>query len=343
MTTSNTADRPDGAPHLTLNQVQCDFPQFRIWRAFTPHRTSYVARRVYPCPGPHTVVTADLAELRSVLSAAGPPGEADVPFDPKTPNIARMYAYLLGGKDHFPADRSAAQQILDDFPEVAQAARANRRFVTRAVQYVAEQGVTQFIDVGAGLPVHPTVHGTAQRVDPAARIAYVDNDPLVLVQAQALLAGPGVVAVLGDLRDPAAILAHPELSRLLDLAKPICVLLASVLHFLPPAQADATVAAFRAALVPGSYLVISSGTSTGTNPALLDRLRSVYANTSDITGRPAEEIAAWLTGWDRVSPGLVDVDAWRPGHDWHWPSPAAARILVAVARRLENSRACTEQ
>ncbi|HUY51061.1 MAG TPA: SAM-dependent methyltransferase [Streptosporangiaceae bacterium] len=187
--------------------------------------------------------------------------------------------------------------------------RRARPFVTRAVRYVAAQGITQYIDVGAGLPTAPAVHETAQEVDLAARVAYVDNDSLVLAHARALLAGgPGVTVVPGDMRDPAAILANHDLRTLIDLDQPTCILLASVLHFITPAEADASVAEFRAAIAPGSYLVISAGTSTGTSPALIDRLRSTYANTSDITGRPAEEIAAWFTGMDVIPPGLSQAE-----------------------------------
>ena len=319
-----------------LAALRQDFPHFRIWREITGDRIRYVARRVHLGSSPHTVVTDDLTELRIALSTdEEQPHEDPVqPFDSRTPNIARIYDYLLGGKDHHSADRDAAHSILADFPEVAQVARANRQFVLRAVAHVADQGITQFIDVGAGLPTSPAVHEAAQQSQPAARVAYVDNDGLVLTNARALLAkGPGVAVVPGDMRDPAAILAHPDLRLLLDLGQPACVLLASVLHFLLPAEADATVAAFRAAMAPGSYLIVSVGTSTGTSPALLDRLRSAYADTSDITGRPAEDIAAWLTGLDLIPPGLVDVDAWRPGSPRHWLTPPTARIIGAVARK----------
>lgn len=202
------------------------------------------------------------------------------------------------------------------------------------MHYTATHGITQYLDIGAGLPTCPAVHQTAQQANPAARVAYIDNDPQVLAYARALLAcGPGVTVVPGDMRDPAAILAHPDLRKLLDLDQPACILLASVLHFLLPAEADAAVAAFRAAMAPGSYLIVSAGTSTGTSPALLDRLRSAYANTSDISGRTAEDIAAWLTGLELVPPGLVEVQAWHPGIHHHWLTPHTARVLAAVARK----------
>jgi O-methyltransferase involved in polyketide biosynthesis len=334
--TAQAAAQADPAPHDSLKAIRRDFPHFRIWREITGDRTRYIARRQQPVPGPHTVVTADLGELRSALvSDAGQ--ERDGPALPPrvpAPNIARIYDYLLGGKDHYAADRDAACSILADFPEVAQAARANRTFVTRAVHYTATHGITQYLDIGTGLPTSPAVHETAQQASPAVRVAYIDNDPQVLAHARALLAAsPGVTVVPGDMRDPAAILTDPDLRMLLDLDQPVCILLASVLHFLLPDQADAAMAAFRAAMAPGSYLIVSAGTSTGTSPALLDRLRSAYANTSDITGRPAEDIAAWLTGLEIIPPGLVDVQAWHPGIHHHWLTPHTARILAAVARK----------
>lgn len=283
------------APEDTLKAVRRDFPHYRIWREITAGRTRYVARRAHPGTGPHTLVTDNLED---------------------------------------PADRDAAQNILIDFPEVAHAARANRLFVHRAVRYAAAHGITQYIDVGSGLPTSPAVHEAAQETEPAARVAYIDNDPLVLAYTRVLPAtGRRVSVVPGDLRDPAAVLAHPDLQLLIDLDQPACLLLASVLHFLPRSEADIAVAAFRAALAPGSYLVISAGTCTGTNPALIDRLRSTYAGTSDITGHPAEDIAGWFTGFNLVPPGLVDVDAWRPGRPWHWLTPPTARILGGIARK----------
>jgi uncharacterized SAM-dependent methyltransferase len=201
------------------------------------------------------------------------------------------------------------------------------------VRHVAEQGITQFIDIGAGLPAKPAVHEIAQQVNPAARVAYVDNDQLVLAHARALLAGgPGVSVVAGDMRYPTGILASLQ-RRFIDVRQPVCVLLASVLHFLEPDEADIAVATFTSFMTPGSYLILSAGTSTGTNPALIDRLRSAYAGTSVIIGRTAEEIAAWFTGLDLVPPGLVDVEAWRPGSERYWLAPSGARIIGAVGRK----------
>jgi S-adenosyl methyltransferase len=172
-----------------LTSLREEFRGFRIWKEVIGERTRYIARGFALGSHPHTAVTADLGELRTALSLGTEQQAAATPYDTRVPNIARMYNYWIGGKDHLAADRQAADGVTADFPEVAQVARANRKFVTRAVRYVAEQGITQFIDVGAGLPARPAVHEIAQAVNPAARVAYVDNDKLVLAHARALLAG----------------------------------------------------------------------------------------------------------------------------------------------------------
>ena len=317
-----------------LADLREEFPGFKIWKEVIGERTRYIARSLTLGSHPHTVVTANLDELRAALDQGAEQQVAATAYDTRVPNIARMYNYWIGGKDHFPADRQAADSVIADFPEVAQAARANREFVTRAVRYVAERGITQFIDIGAGLPAEPAVHEVAQRVDPAARVAYVDNDQVVLAHARALLAGgPGVSVIAGDMRHPAGILAGIERRRLIDVGAPVCVLLASVLHFLEPDEADIAVATFTNFMAPGSYLILSAGTSTGSNPALIDRLRSAYAGTSVIIGRTVEEIAGWFTGLDLVVPGLVDVQVWRPGTGRYWLAQSGARIVGAVGRK----------
>jgi hypothetical protein len=317
-----------------MTSLREQFPGFRIWREITGDRTRYIARSLHPGLAPHTVVTADPEELATILASAcgqqpgpgTPPGQA-------APNIARMYDYWTGGKDHFAADRHAADTVLADFPEVAQVARANREFVTRAVAHVATQGITQYLDIGAGLPAWPAVHQIAQAAHPAARTVYVDNDEIVLVHARALLAtGPGVTVVPGDLRDTAAILASPGLRRLIDLGQPVCMILAAVLHFLTLDDASAAVAALTAVMAPGSYLILSVGTSTGTSPALIERLRAAYQGTTPISDPTTDQIAARFTGLDLQPPGLVDVWNWRPTTRAHW-RPRSARIVGGVARK----------
>jgi O-methyltransferase involved in polyketide biosynthesis len=333
---SPTDEKP--AMDEDLAALRADFPKFKIWEEFLPGRSRYVARSMHAGVRPHTVVTPDLDELRAALEAASP-GRM-VPFSPAQPNIARMYDYWLQGKDHYPADRAAALGVMEKFPEVATIAQANRAFLARAVRYVAKQGVTQFIDLGAGLPTSPNTHEVARETVPDARVCYVDNDQLVLAHARALLEVDDHVSVTaGDLRAPGAALASPAAASLIDATRPVCVLLVSVLHFLTPDEADAAVAAVRRWMAPGSYLVISAGTSTGTDPELITSLREAYAGTAPVSGRTAEEIAAWFNGFTLARPGLTDVRDWRRSGPRPVSAigPQRARFLVGVGRKFTTS------
>jgi O-methyltransferase involved in polyketide biosynthesis len=314
-----------------LGVLQEEFPAFRIWREDISGRTRYIARSQHAGLNPHTLVTADPDELRGAL---GPRDTGPASFSPQTPNVARVYHYLLQGKDHYAADRAAAVQILRDFPEVTQIARANREFLAQAVHLAAAQGICQFIDLGAGLPISPNTHETAREIVPHARVAYVDHDPVVLAHARAILAVDDQIAVVaGDLSDPASVFADSGLTSVIDLASPVCVLLVSVLHFLPARRADAAVAVIRQQLAPGSCLVISAGTSTGTDPTLIRALQAAYAGIAPVTGRTETEIAAWFDGLALASPGLTDIWAWLPGSP-HYAAAAPearARFLAGVA------------
>jgi len=314
-----------------LAVLRADYPGYKIWREVTPGRERYIARSRHFGLNPHTVVTADLSELRDALEPAGNP---DLPaFTTARANIARMYSHWLGGKDSFAADRTAADAILDRFPEVADVARANRAFLARSVRYVARQGVSQFIDAGTGLSASPNVHEIAREETPGARVVYLDRDPVVLAHARALLAVDDNIAVVaGDVRDPARALADPALTGLIDAGEPVCVILGAVLHFLAADEADEAVAVFRRWMAPGSYLVISAGTSTGTDPELLRQLQAAYADTVPVTGRSAEEITAWFDGFSLARPGVVDVWAWRPDSIQR-PAQSRARILAGVGRK----------
>ena len=245
-----------------------------------------------------------------------------------------MYSYWLSQKDHYATDRAAANKVLERFPEVAEIARANRAFMTRAVRYLADQGITQFIDLGSGLPARPNVHEAARTVTPGARVVYVDRDPVVLAHARALLAVDDKVGVVaGDIRDPGSLFSRSAArTGVIDSDRPAGVLLISVLHFLTAAEADAAVATVREWMAPGSYLVISAGTSTGTDPELIRLLQEVYGDTAPVTGRTEAEIAAWFDGLTLVEPGLVDVWAWRPD-TWRRPATARARFLAGVGRK----------
>jgi len=313
-----------------LAVLQAEFPAFRIWQEQMPGRIRYVARSRDEGVNPHTVITADIDELREALQPALAGGGGTAIRFSAEPNIARMYSYWLSQKDHYLADRAAANKVLDQFPEVAEIARANRAFMTRAVRYLAEQGITQFIDIGSGFPVHPNVHETAREVAPDAPVVYVDRDPVVLAHARALLAVDDKIGVVaGDLRNTASLLTRIQLSGVIDSIVPTGVLLLSVLHFLTATEADAAVATLREWIAPGSYLVISTGTSTGTDPELIRLLQDAYGDTTPVTGRTEAQIAAWFDGLTLADPGLVDVWAWRPG-TWRRPATAQARFLAGV-------------
>ena len=315
-----------------LAVVRADFPAYRIWREQARGCARYVARSRYLRVSPYTVVTGDLGELRDALEPARVT-EPD-PLTPGQPNIARMYDCLLGGKDHIDADRATVEAVLKEFPEVADVARANRAFLTRAVRYLAQKGVSQFVDLGSGLPASPNVHETAREVNAGARVVYVDNDPVVLAHARALLAVDNNVGVVaGDVRDPADLLAEQALTGLIDVTEPVGVLLLSVLHFLTPVQAHAVVGAFREWMAPGSYLVISAGTSTGTDPRLIRALQDAYGDTAQVTGHTATEIRAWFDGLSLVRPGLVSVWAWRPDGDAVATTSEVMTLLGGVARK----------
>jgi O-methyltransferase involved in polyketide biosynthesis len=294
---------------------------------------------------PASPLTAGVAwpERRVGLFPGGQliPAGSGLEFTPSVPSVARIYDHLLGGKDNYPSDRAAAQMMLGKFPEISQIAQANRAFLTRAVRHVAIGRVTQFVDLGAGLPARRNVHETAREVARGVRVAYVDRDPMVLAHARAMLAVDDRIAVVaGDLGQPAALLASPDLVSTIDFRQPVSVLAVAVLHFLPPAAADALVAAVKDRMVPGSYLVISAGTSTGTDPGLITEVRAAYGRAAQVTARSEAEILAWFDGLSLVRPGLTDVRAWRTAtpRDSVPPWPSRARFLAGVARKPGPAR-----
>ncbi len=262
-------------------------------------------------------------------------------FDASRPNVARIYDYLLGGKEHFAADREAAQRLLAALPNAAAVAKLNRAFLASAVRHAARAGITQYLDIGAGLPTSPSVHECARAIVPAARVAYIDNDPVAVTHSQALLAtGDGVISAEGDAREPEKILADPAVTEVIDLAEPLCVLLVSMLHFVTASEADTIVATLRERMAPGSYLVISQG---NTNPAIPGApVRRAYGSGTILTGRPAAEIAAYFDGFDLVPPGLAPLAEWLAVQPDAWPPPRSqpvqppstqAGMLAAIGRK----------
>jgi hypothetical protein len=268
-----------------------------------------------------------------------PAPEVPAQIDLTVPSPARMYDYYLGGKDHFPADREAAEKALALVPSGRDLARANRDFLVRAVTYLADQGIDQFIDIGTGLPASPNVHEVARSVIPGARVAYVDNDPLVMAHARAMLAdAPDVIAVRGDARRPFDFITHDAVRELINFSCPVGVLLAAVLHFVTDEEhPHGAVAWVRDRMAPGSYLVVSHVTSDGTDPAAMNAIQDAYKEASaPAVFRTAADIAWFFGGFDLVPPGLTGVADWRNPHPE--PAPAAVRFLGAVGRKPGGSR-----
>ncbi|WP_163550275.1 SAM-dependent methyltransferase [Candidatus Frankia nodulisporulans] len=232
------------------------------------------------------------------------------------PHPARMYDYLLGGKDNFPADRTAADTAISVFPQLETAARENRAFMTRAARHLAAKaGIRQFLDVGTGFPTTPNLHETVQTIAPDARVVYTDNDPLVLVHARALLTSTpaGRTAYLdADLRDVETILTAPELHDTLDLTRPVALSLVAVLHFL--SEQDDPYGLVRRLLDPlpaGSHLLLSHITAD-VNPAVETAARVYRQEGVAVYTRTYEQIAGFFDGLELVDPGLVSVHRWRP-------------------------------
>jgi hypothetical protein len=251
-------------------------------------------------------------------------------IDTSKPHAARMYDYYLGGKDHFAADRETAQRAMASWGAVRTAVRENRAFLGRAVQYlVRDAGIRQFLDIGTGLPSANNVHEVAQAVAPEARVVYVDNDPVVLSHARSLLtsAPAGRTAYIdADLRQPATILASPQLKETLDLSQPVALMLVAILHFLTDADNPAAhVATLLDALPPGSYLVASHVTPEH-DPAGVAGLERAYRQGGvPAQARTADDFAELaFRGLEMIDPGLVLVSEWRP--EGTGPRPLAAEV-----------------
>jgi hypothetical protein len=262
-------------------------------------------------------------------------------IDTTVPNVAREYDYWLGGKDHFAADREAADRIAHAVPAIPRLARQNRDFLQRAVRYCADQGITQFLDIGSGLPTNQNVHEVAQSANPAARVVYVDIDPVVVSHAKALLSGSQTAAVLADLCRPGDILGAPEVGRLIDFSRPVAVLVVSVLHGISDdADPAGCVATLREAMAPGSYLVISHADvspahAVGTRRVSEEAQEIERANKSmeTVPARTRAGIEAFFGDMTLVEPGLTDVWAWRPDVVSDTTTTDFMRILGGVARK----------
>jgi SAM-dependent methyltransferase len=261
-------------------------------------------------------------------------------IDTTTPSAARIYDYFLGGKDNFASDREAAEQIIalgkaEGF-DVRLIIAANRAFLGRVVRELAEAGVRQFLDIGTGLPTGENVHQIVQEAAPESRVVYVDNDPIVLLHARALLAGDEqTIVVEGDLREPRQILGNPAVRAHLDFEQPVAILVLALFHFIADDDEVARmIGSLREALPSGGHLAISHGYSPHAPQDKLEESRTIYNKTTagDIVHRRPEVIAQFMEGFELLEPGIVPVELWRPRADQYAGDPDHSGYLGVVGR-----------
>jgi hypothetical protein len=237
--------------------------------------------------------------------------------DTSAPSGARTYDYLLGGSHNFAADRAMADQVESAVPGIRAAARLNRAFLARAVRFMIDQGVSQFLDIGSGIPTVGNVHEIAQRENPSCRVVYVDKDPIAVAHSELMLTGNERAAMVeADMREPRSILDHPTVRKLLDFTQPVGLLFLLVLHWVPDdADPAAVVADYRATLPSGSHLAITHMT----DDLQSDKITAVAGIVSHSRGagqvfpRTREEITTLFGDFELLPPGLVPTGTWRPG------------------------------
>jgi O-methyltransferase involved in polyketide biosynthesis len=258
---------------------------------------------------------------------------SDLGIDTTRPHVARMYDYYLGGKDNFAVDREAVAAVEQAMPEVRQLARENRAFLRRAVRFMVSQGIRQFVDIGAGLPTAGNTHEVAQTAAPDARVAYVDNDPIVLAHGRALLATDDLTTVVtADLREPETVFAHDDVRQLIDFNRPVGVLLIAMTHFLRDDEREPVMGVLRDHLAPGSFLAATHVTVDNHPREASEGVEAAYRRTpTPIFFRTHDEIAPFFSGFDLVEPGLVTIDGWRP--DAQDPTPAPTGWLLGGVGR----------
>ncbi|WP_028809219.1 SAM-dependent methyltransferase [Streptomyces sp. 351MFTsu5.1] len=245
------------------------------------------------------------------------PAWAPRSIDISVPSVARIYDFYLGGSHNFEADRAAARKAMEHVPGLPKIMQANRAFMRRAVRFAVEQGITQFLDIGSGIPTFGNVHEVAQSASPGARVVYVDHDPVAVAHSRAVIAeNPDAGVVAADLRKPQEILDSPEVQRLLDLKRPVALLLVAILHFVEDADDPyKAVAELRDALAPGSLLVLTHAAFEGI-PLSQEQVQGAVDVYKDIRNplimRSHNEIARFFEGYDMVEPGLVPMPRWRP-------------------------------
>jgi O-methyltransferase involved in polyketide biosynthesis len=263
------------------------------------------------------------------IAGAGQSRVAHPAVNTRTPNTARVYNYFLGGKDNFAADRDEAERLLKVYPLLPARAHENRLFLARAVSWVAHQGIRQFVDLGSGLPTAENTHQIAQAVDPACRVAYVDNDPVVVSHARALMRANGVTAIESDLGDPEAILSQLNTAQMIRLDEPLGVILGMVLHFFTAQTASEIMRTIVKSVAPGSYVVMSVGSGDAQTSAELAREHTA----TTLYNHAADQVAGFFDGLELAAPGLVDARDWDPLGSANPPTETGWHILTGVGRK----------
>ncbi|MFD5427540.1 SAM-dependent methyltransferase [Streptomyces sp. NPDC127084] len=265
--------------------------------------------------------------------AWAPPG-----IDISVPSVSRIYDYYLGGSHNFEVDREAARKAMEFVPGLPKIMQANRAMMRRAVRYAVSEGITQFLDIGSGIPTFGNVHEVAQKASPDARVVYVDHDPVAVAHSRAVLEGIDHADIAGaDLRKPQDIIDSPEVTRLLDLDRPVALLLVFVLHFIEDSdEPRRAVAALRDALAPGSMLLVTHASYDGI-PVDKERVGAAVDVYKDIRNplimRTREEIAGFFDGFELVEPGLVSMANWRPDTPAEQEDPYAFSGYAGVGRK----------
>ncbi|MCO6011333.1 SAM-dependent methyltransferase [Actinoallomurus purpureus] len=258
--------------------------------------------------------------------------------DTSVPNIARMNDYFLGGKDNFAADRQAADELLAIAPEIKEISLENRAFLGRAVRFLAEQGIRQFIDIGSGLPTQRNSHEVARSVAPDARVVYVDKDPVVLSHARAILIdSPRTAAVAGDILRPEEFLTECRLGGLIDLERPLAVVICGALHFIPHSDDPfKSIAWLRDAIPSGSYLAISH-VVFDTRPDVVEPIEEIYQAILERPGEKAartrDQVLPFFDGFELLDPGLVYVRQWHPENPLNARAPEKVWMVGGVGRK----------
>ncbi|MBK3646218.1 MULTISPECIES: SAM-dependent methyltransferase [Streptomyces] len=265
------------------------------------------------------------------------PAWAPRSIDISVPSVSRIYDFYLGGSHNFEVDREAARKAMEYMPGLPKIMQANRAFMRRAVRFAAQEGITQFLDVGSGIPTFGNVHEVAQSASPGAHVVYVDHDPVAVAHSQAVLEGnDNADVVAADLRKPQEILASAEVERLIDLNRPVALLLVAILHFVEdeddPYEA---VAQLRDALAPGSMLILTHASYEGI-PLSPERAAGTVDVYKDIRNplimRSRDEIERFFEGYDMVEPGLVPMPHWRPDTAPEDEDPYAFSGFAGVGR-----------